>query len=196
MHYIYMLIFHISSITPCFSALKHVGVLTKYKILLINICCAFVGLDYKPSSLFMFGWNPVTFLVVMSRVQRLMKRTFVMSWMWCHVLMLRSIVVDLSVGCGYGTGTEWTGEQVVHSLKEIGDFLGGRPTICNFVHWQYPVDVVDGHVGIRQDGNWHHVKSHHGGTLVNGDSKLCACCFHFPWKFPSETYNSCWKQLR
>jgi hypothetical protein len=28
-------------------ALKHLGVLTVYKILLINICCAFVGLDNK-----------------------------------------------------------------------------------------------------------------------------------------------------
>jgi hypothetical protein len=28
-------------------ALKHLGVLIKYKILLINICCAFVGLDNK-----------------------------------------------------------------------------------------------------------------------------------------------------
>jgi len=28
-------------------ALKHLGVLTIYKILLINICCAFVGLDNK-----------------------------------------------------------------------------------------------------------------------------------------------------
>jgi hypothetical protein len=28
-------------------ALKHVGVLTLYKILLIYVCCAFVGLDNK-----------------------------------------------------------------------------------------------------------------------------------------------------
>ena len=28
-------------------ALKHAGLLTIYKILLINICCAFVGLDNK-----------------------------------------------------------------------------------------------------------------------------------------------------
>jgi hypothetical protein len=28
-------------------ALKHLGVLTTYKILLINICCALIGLDNK-----------------------------------------------------------------------------------------------------------------------------------------------------
>jgi hypothetical protein len=41
--------------TCSFNALKHVGVLTKYKILLVNICCAFVGLNKERSSLFMFG---------------------------------------------------------------------------------------------------------------------------------------------
>ena len=32
------------------------------------LCCAFVGLDKQPSSQFMFGCSPVTFLMVMSHV--------------------------------------------------------------------------------------------------------------------------------
>ena len=88
-----------------------------------------------------------------------------------------------------------TTHQIVHSLKEIGDFLGGRWDTFSFVVWQYP-DVVDGHVGIRQDGNRRHMKAHQGGTLVNGDGKLCACCIHFPCNLSSETRQLALKALR
>jgi hypothetical protein len=66
MHNVYLsIVFYVSLVLPHLTTaksrlrltavdadtLKHVGVLTIYKILLINICCTFVGLDKKLSFL-------------------------------------------------------------------------------------------------------------------------------------------------